>query len=76
MILNYKLTTSRILHPGTSPAISCLDVNTDLDDLIVAGGIDGSVLLYNKAQDKVNNHFRSRLKHFRSLTHSNNIQKP
>lgn len=58
MILNYKLTTSRSLFKESSPAITCLDVNTDLDDLVITGGIDGSVVLYNKAQDKVKNNFQ------------------
>jgi len=53
MILNYKLTNSVALHSEKVPGINCLDINTELDDLILTGGNDGTVVLYNKAQDKV-----------------------
>lgn len=65
MILNYKLTTSVPLHSEKNPGVNCLDINTDLDDLLITGGQDGTVVLYNRAQDKVNP--KKREKYFNSL---------
>jgi len=47
------MTNSVHLHSEKVPGITCLDINTELDDLILSGGNDGTVVLYNKAQDKV-----------------------
>jgi len=53
MMLNYKLTNSVTLHSEQNPGITCVAIDAGFDDLLLTGGKDGSVALYNRAQDKV-----------------------
>jgi len=65
MVLNYKLTNSVTLHSEQNPGITCVDINTGFDDLVLTGGKDGSVIFFNRAQDKVLSTFT---KHTKAVT--------
>jgi len=49
----YKLSNSVTLHSSSNPGITALDIHPENDDLLVTGGNDGSVVLYNKGKNQV-----------------------
>ena len=53
MISAYSVTNSLTLHSTIKPGITCLDINSDQDDIFVTGGNSGAVIFYDKAHNKV-----------------------
>lgn len=53
MISEYAVTNSLTLHSTTKPGITCLDIHSERDELLVTGGNDGAVIFYNRNQDRV-----------------------
>ena len=70
MMLNYKLTNSVTLHSEQNPGVTCVAIDAGFDDLLLTGGKDGSIVIFNRAQDKVRmynfdffSHFKPGIEH-------------
>lgn len=53
------------MHSSANPGITSLDIHPENDDLLVTGGNDGSVALYNRSKNQVVSTFD---KHSRKIT--------
>jgi len=52
-VAQFKPLSSNPVHKASSPGILCLDIHPDRPELIVTGGVDSSLVLFNKDTSKI-----------------------